>query len=46
VEDYIAGWLDGKEVLGRPVDLLFAANGSLYISDDKANVIYIVEGNR
>ncbi|MBI4139209.1 PQQ-dependent sugar dehydrogenase [Candidatus Uhrbacteria bacterium] len=41
-EDFIAGWLanDGS-ALGRPVDLLFH-EGALYISDDKAGVIYRV----
>ncbi len=40
VEDFITGWLtDNGEVLGRPVDI--ESNGDdLYISDDKAGVIY------
>jgi glucose/arabinose dehydrogenase len=45
-EDFITGWLSnppaGGDALGRPVDLLFAPDGSLYISDDKAGVIYRV----
>ena len=47
-EDFIAGWLleDGSSV-GRPVDLIFGPeNGALYISDDKAGVIYRVTGDR
>lgn len=41
-ELFIEGWLTRKnEALGRPVDLKFM-NGSLYISDDKAGVIYRV----
>ncbi len=41
-EPFIEGWLTKKnEALGRPVDLKFM-NGSLYISDDKAGVIYRV----
>lgn len=42
-EDFISGWLttDGS-ALGRPVDLLFDSAGALYISDDKANLIYKV----
>ncbi len=42
-EDFIAGWLgsDGT-ALGRPVDLLSEPGGTLYISDDKAGVIYRV----
>ncbi len=39
---FIEGWLTKKnEALGRPVDLTFL-NGSLYISDDHAGVIYRV----
>jgi len=39
-EDFISGWLTDGEVLGRPVDLLFDQQGALYISDDKAGLIY------
>lgn len=41
--DFIFGWLqkDGA-ALGRPVDLLVEPDGVLYISDDKAGVIYRV----
>lgn len=43
-EDFISGWLPpggGSEgALGRPVDILMLADGSMYISDDKAGVIY------
>lgn len=44
-EDFIDGWLSKDGALGRPVDILPAADGSLYISDDKAGVIYRVKGN-
>ncbi len=42
-EDFISGWLtpDGG-ALGRPVDLLALPGGILYISDDKAGVVYRV----
>ncbi|EKD23955.1 MAG: L-sorbosone dehydrogenase [uncultured bacterium] len=41
VTDFITGWIDGEQkTLGRPVDILFHANGAAYISDDKAGVIY------
>lgn len=40
--NFITGWLQGDSALGRPVDLLFDTNGSLYISDDKAGMIYRV----
>ncbi len=40
-EDFITGWLNGKnEALGRPVDILIQPGGLMYISDDKAGVIY------
>ena len=42
VEDFITGWLGPKGVLGRPVDVKFH-NGALYVSDDKAGVIYKIE---
>lgn len=43
--DFITGWLQGPladGALGRPVDLLFDQEGNLFISDDKAGVIYRV----
>lgn len=41
-EPFLEGWLTKKnEALGRPVDLKFM-NGSLYVSDDRAGVIYRV----
>lgn len=42
VEDFITGWYDGKNIFGRPADLKFDKEGNLYISDDKAGVIYRV----
>lgn len=41
-EDFISGWLTGSSALGRPVDVIFDQDGNLYISDDKAGVIYKV----
>ena len=43
-EDFISGWmLDSGTSVGRPVDLIFGPeDGALYISDDKAGVIYRV----
>lgn len=34
VSDFATGWLVGRRVLGRPVGVAFAPDGSLYISDD------------
>ncbi len=46
-QPFVAGWLTTKgEVLGRPVDIVQTANGSLLISDDKLGVIYKVEYKR
>jgi len=38
---FAEGWLQsGEEVLGRPADVLVAADGSLLVSDDMAGAIY------
>jgi len=39
-DDFITGFLQGSQVVGRPVDVIFDSAGSLYISDDKSGVIY------
>lgn len=42
-EDFISGWLVSlDDALGRPVDLKFDTKGNLFVSDDKAGVIYRV----
>lgn len=47
-EDFLTGFLPAdatrspEEALGRPVDLTFDKEGSLYVSDDKAGVVYKV----
>lgn len=41
-EDFITGWLASAGALGRPVDEFFDSKGNLFISDDKAGVIYRV----
>jgi glucose/arabinose dehydrogenase len=38
--DFITGWLKDKKVLGRPSAPLILSDGSMLLSDDKANVIY------
>lgn len=43
VEDFIVGWLVEGNALGRPVDILEGEDGKIFISDDKAGVIYQVE---
>lgn len=39
-EDFITGWLTKEGALGRPVDIVFGPDGAMYLSDDKAGVIY------
>lgn len=42
-EDFITGWLvNEKESLGRPVDVLITRDKKIFISDDKAGVVYIM----
>ncbi len=43
VEDFITGWLrkDGR-ALGRPVDIMIRPDGTIFITDDKAGVVYLV----
>lgn len=44
-EDFISGWLTKeREALGRPVDIIIQPGGTIFISDDKAGVIYKVTG--
>lgn len=42
METFATGWLDDEEqkAWGRPVDILLLKDGSMLVSDDKANVIY------
>ncbi len=46
-EVFAEGWLQGQEVLGRPVDLLVLEDGSMLLSDDNAGKVYRIryEGN-
>lgn len=39
-EDFVSGFLQGREQLGRPVYLQSEPGGVLYITDDAAGVIY------
>lgn len=42
-EDFITGWLTDRGALGRPVDMVLRPVGVMYISDDKAGVVYRVK---
>jgi glucose/arabinose dehydrogenase len=44
-EDFITGWLASNETkkgrwMGRPVGIVFGSDGSMYVSDDSAGVVY------
>ncbi len=39
-EDVLAGWLDGGRAWGRPAGLAVGPDGALYLSDDRAGVVY------
>jgi glucose/arabinose dehydrogenase len=39
-EVFAEGWLQGRQAWGRPVDVLVMPDGSLLVSDDKADAIY------
>ncbi len=39
-EIFASGWLQGDEAWGRPNDILQMPDGSLLVSDDRANAIY------
>ncbi len=40
VEDFATGWLKGNSVMGRPVGIIIADDGSMFVSDDNAGKIY------
>ncbi|WP_340820508.1 PQQ-dependent sugar dehydrogenase [Methanolobus sp. WCC4] len=40
VSDFATGWLGAATISGRPVDVIVADDGSLFVSDDNAGKIY------
>lgn len=42
MEDFISGWLTDEGALGRPVDVLVEPGGVMYVTDDKAGVVYMI----
>lgn len=48
ISDFASGWLNEKSgaVSGRPVGLAVGPDGALYVSDDKAGMIYRIQADR
>ena len=40
VRDFATGWLRGNSASGRPVGVTIGPDGALYVSDDKAGMVY------
>lgn len=40
--DFVTGWLQGGGAWGRPVDVTVGPDGAVYVSDDRAGMIYRV----
>lgn len=40
VTDFATGWLSAQGAWGRPVDVIVGPDGILYVSDDRAGIIY------
>lgn len=45
VVDFVTGWLQGQDAWGRPVDVVVGTDKAIYVSDDKADVIYRITHN-
>jgi len=41
-QDFLTGFLDGDDVIGRPAEVAEDADGGIYVSDDYANAVYKV----
>lgn len=40
VTDFVTGWLNDGKAWGRPVDVACGPDGAIYVSDDRAGMIY------
>ena len=40
--EFLTGFLQGKQAIGRPADVLIDPQGRLFVSDDKAGAVYII----
>lgn len=45
VVDFATGWLNNNSAWGRPVDVIVGPDGALYVSDDRAGMIYRITYN-
>jgi glucose/arabinose dehydrogenase len=45
-EPFATGWLQGRNILGRPADVEIAPDGALLVSDDKNGLIYRIAYNK
>lgn len=43
-EDFLTGWMQAGAAVGRPADIL-VKDKNVYISDDKAGVVYLLDAN-
>ncbi|MBI4080733.1 MAG: sorbosone dehydrogenase family protein [Candidatus Levybacteria bacterium] len=42
-EDFLTGFLQDGKKIGRPVDVVFDRQGNLFVSDDEAGMVYIIQ---
>ncbi|MCB5191710.1 PQQ-dependent sugar dehydrogenase [Methylobacillus arboreus] len=46
VEDFVTGWQTRNSAWGRPVDVITGPDGALYVSDDRAGLVYRITYNK
>ncbi|MPS49802.1 MAG: sorbosone dehydrogenase [Methylobacillus sp.] len=46
VEDFVTGWQTKNSAWGRPVDVIAGPDGALYVSDDRAGLVYRITYNK
>jgi glucose/arabinose dehydrogenase len=42
-QPFAEGWLQGDSAWGRPVDVIVAPDGALFVSDDSAGAVYRID---